>query len=311
MSEMTLVGSDYATLAKAMGMEVQKKEKSSNLARLKLSADGLVVGDRIVKKGGIFELELANGSKLYQTDPTIRIFLQRYMYKRYKPEAKNYVKSVMSLSLKDDLIDMDGTHNCGRPSGFIEDFDSLPEQQKALIKAVRRTRVLFGTIKFTDAVDEKGGELDCSKAEDIPFIYEVDSKEGYKVLGDVVDDMINKEKLLPEFLVQLEPQSRQLNNGKSYYIPSFSVVEEGLDPAEEVLNTCQNFIAWVDSYNAFVLKKSGASESVDSPPLVQDVEVQVVEPAVKEPIKKISKAKKTSAKEKKDLGDVLNNWAED
>ena len=84
-----------------------------------------------------------------------------------------------------------------------------------------------------------------------------------------------------------------------------------LGSSEEVLNTCQNFIAWVDSYNAFVLKKSGASESVDGPPLVQDVEVEVVEPEVKEPIKKISKAKKTSAKEKKDLGDVLNNWAED
>ena len=70
------------------------------------------------------------------------------MYKKYVMgtggEKNRYVKTVISDNLNIDLKDNDGTFNCGKPTGYVKDFKSLSEDMQALIKSIRRVRVIFG-----------------------------------------------------------------------------------------------------------------------------------------------------------------------
>ena len=49
------------------------------------------------------------------------------------------------------MKDNDGGFNCGKPSGWIEDFSSLPETMKELIRSIKRVRVLFGTVDMVNS----------------------------------------------------------------------------------------------------------------------------------------------------------------
>ena len=52
-----------------------------------------------------------------------------------------------------DLKDTKGTFNIGRPSGYHskKEYDALSQQVKDLMRAVKRTKIVFGTIKFNGA----------------------------------------------------------------------------------------------------------------------------------------------------------------
>jgi len=314
MSDLVLKKGNFAELATAMGMQGETSDKSklgnktSTLARLKLLSKQLIEGKTVVVEAGTFELELPGGTKIYQSDPTIRLFMQRFMYKKYVPELKNYVKSIMDLNLNGDLPDTEGGFNCGRKSGYIEDFDSLSETEKQLWKSIRRTRVLFGTIKFNNAVDEKGEELDSSAAKDIPFIYEVESKTGYKSVGALISTMNEKGKLPPEFAVKLSSVEGAMNNGNKFYTPAFDIAKEGINiENDEDTATFTNFLQWVESTNAYVMDKHGGTDIKKPEKLDEPVE----EVAIEEPVKKVvAKAKKVTP-DKKELTAVLDNWTDD
>jgi len=314
MSDLVLKKGNFAELATAMGMQGETSDKSktgkktSTLARLKLLSKQLIEGKTVVVDAGTFELELPGGTKIYQADPTIRLFMQRFMYKKYVPELKNYVKSIMDLNLDGDLPDTEGGFNCGRKSGYIEDFDALSETEKQLWKSIRRTRVLFGTIKFDNAVDEKGEELDSSGAKGIPFIYEVESKTGFKAVGALVSTINEKEKLPPEFAVKLSSVEGAMNNGNKFYTPGFDIVKEGINiENDEDTATFSNFLQWVESTNSYVMDKHGGTNTKKPEKLDEPVEEAVIE----EPVKKVAAKVKKVTPDKKELTAVLDNWTDD
>ncbi len=71
-----------------------------------------------------------------------------------------YVKTVMADTLNTDLKDNDGGFNCGKPSGWIEDFKSLPDATKELIRSIKRVRVVLGTVEL---VNPKGCRRQCCR----------------------------------------------------------------------------------------------------------------------------------------------------
>ena len=138
---------NFAAMAEAMGMSVDMKspKQSSNLARLKISHKAVMGEEEIkgkIKKVEVLEAGLYvlnyNETDYYLQNPIIRLFNQRFMYKRFvKGEPNIYIKTVMDKDLNADLRDNQGGFNCGKPSGWIKDYDALPTELKTLMKSIK------------------------------------------------------------------------------------------------------------------------------------------------------------------------------
>ena len=264
----------FNTLAQAMGMgadmAVSKKQKS-NLARLKIDHFG-VDGETTIKgkkktikavEPGCFSLELPDGDKIYQTNPKIRLFQQKFMYKRYvngNGDNKGmFIKTIMANDLKSDLVDNTGGVNCGKPSGWIEDYDSLPDSQKQLIKSIKRVRVLFGLATFDDAIDNEG--LDVDSQESVPFIYEVDNRDAFKTMGVPIGQMAKQNRILPQHWLELGTEERSIPTGAKYFVPSVQLLPNIIELKEEDQNIFTDFADWIENYNSWV--STSNQEAVD------------------------------------------------
>ena len=288
----TLNTSNFAQLAQAMGMEADTKTKkqTSTLARLKIDHSG-VMGETEIKgkkkkvevvDAGSFCLTLPDDTKLYDANPKIRLFQQKFMYKRYLtsggPEGKGmFVKTEMANDLKGDLRDNTGGFNCGKPSGWIEDYNSLPQDQKDLIKSIKRVRVLFGHITLTAPVNEKGESATLDKVTTpIPFIYEIDNKEAFKIMGGPIAEMIKQKYLLPQKVLTLGTEERSIASGAKYYVPSVELdsgVVELKHPADE--DTFKDFNEWIAGYNNYIANAyADASKDQDKETVNEFVDVE-------------------------------------
>ena len=166
----TIDTDNFAIMSQSMGMtaDVSQKKQTSTLNRLKISHSP-IMGEVEVKgkktqaalvNGGVYKLDdLENDTSYYSDTVTIRPYIQRFMYKKYvKPDNENgfYVKTVMSEGLNNDLKDNMGGFNCGKPAGFIKDYNALPEKTKQIIKGIKRVRAIFGTVVLNNPVDARG-----------------------------------------------------------------------------------------------------------------------------------------------------------
>ena len=163
MSELTTIDTNnYAAMAQMMGMAYDTGEKKSSLARLRINKKS-IMGDADVNgktmkmeivSAGALGLQNTDNQVIYADKVVLRPFLQRFMYQRYDSNANNYQKTVMANSLDIDLKDTGGTFNCGKPGGYIQDFDALPDSTKELIRQIRRVRVVFGTASMSGVSKE-------------------------------------------------------------------------------------------------------------------------------------------------------------
>ena len=153
---------------------------------------------------------------MYAENIKIRMFLQRFMYQKYDNAVNNYVKTVMSNDLDIDLKDNYGGFNCGKPSGYIQDFDALSDSMKELIRSIRRTRVVLGTVTFVDATDDKGN---AEEVVDMPFVWEVDSKEGFRNFGEAMKKFDKHQRLSVMHNMNVATAEREAV-GNTYYVPT-------------------------------------------------------------------------------------------
>ena len=274
MSDLTLTNqNNFNQLAEAMGMsaDIAVKKQGSTLARLKIDHAG-VLGETVIKgktkkvevvDAGSYVLQLVDGDKIYQTNPKIRLFNQKFMYKKFvqgNGDTKNrYVKTVMANDLKSDLIDNTGGVNCGKPSGWIEDYDSLPDSQKQLIKSIKRVRVLFGLATFDDAIDNEG--LDVDSQESIPFIYEVDNRDAFKTMGVPIGQMAKQNRILPQHWLELGTEERSIPTGAKYFVPSVQLLPNIIELKDEDQTVFTDFADWIENYNSWV--STSNQEAVD------------------------------------------------
>ena len=272
--------SNFAQLAAAMGMsaDVKKEAKTNTLARLKIDHSGVMGEEEIkgkVKKvqvvdAGQFCLSVPAGdteTKYYCATPQIRLFNQRFMYKRYikQGEKGRFVKTVMATDMKNDLRDNDGGFNCGKPSGWIEDYKALPDDMKNLLKSIKRVRVLFGTINMAEVVDQSGAS--AVGVENIPFIWEVDNKDAFKELGAPIAQMAKQNRLLPQHYINLTTNENSLPNGASFWTPSAALdLSTTLPLADADQKVFADFNEWIDGYNEYILKayNEAAKEKSDA-----------------------------------------------
>ena len=272
--------SNFQQLAAAMGMsaDVKKEGKKSSLARLKIDHSGVMGEEEIKGKmkkvqvvdAGQFCLSVPSGdteAKYYCAEPTIRLFNQRFMYKRYikQGEKGRYVKTVMATDLKNDLRDNDGGFNCGKPSGWIEDYKALPDDMKNLLKSIKRVRVLFGTINMDSVTNHLGAAVDGVEA--IPFIWEVDNKDAFKEMGAPITQLAKQNRLLPQHYIKLTTSENSLPNGASFWTPNASLdLSTTLPLTDADQQIFADFNEWIDGYNEYILKayNEAAKEKQDA-----------------------------------------------
>ena len=94
-------------------------------------------------------------------------------------QSTTIVKTVMADNLDIDLKDNYGGFNCGKPSGYIKDFDAL-DGTKELIRSDTQGSCCSWYCSMSGC-KEQG---DAQEVEDVPCVWEIDSKEGFKNLGE-------------------------------------------------------------------------------------------------------------------------------
>ena len=266
----TIDTNNYAAMAKAMGMgDTAGEKKTSALARLRINhtpvmGQAEVKGKQVnveVVEGGTYKLEIPDGPTYFAEKVKIRPFLQRFMYKKFvmgnDTTPNRYVKTVMGDNLNTDMKDNDGGFNCGKPSGWIEDFNSLPDSMKELIRSIKRVRALFGTVEMINATDAQGNPVDTDKIT-IPFIYEIENRDAFKTFGNVFNKLGKMQRLPPQHYISCGTEKRDLPNGSCFYLPTADLdLMSTLDMDNDTQATFADFMAWIANYNQYILNEWG------------------------------------------------------
>lgn len=181
--------------------EVEVNGKNIKTEVVPVGAFTLKVGDEIV----------------YSTNVSIRVYLRRFQWQRWNSETGEMEKSVMSDSLSGDLKDSIGGFNLGRPSGYIEDFNSLSDTIKQVIRSVKRVAVLYGTVTFDNPTDENGEPVAVA-VEDIPFVMDVKNRDSLKSINSIISKISDpkKDKLPVKNYIKLEGIEDSIPTGAKF-----------------------------------------------------------------------------------------------
>ena len=261
MSELTTIDTNnYAAMAQMMGMAYDTGEKKSSLARLRINKKAIMgdadVNGKTVKmevvSAGALALQNTDNQVIYADKVVLRPFVQRFMYQRYDSNANNYQKTVMADNLDIDLKDSVGTFNCGKPGGYIKDFDALPDGTKELIRQIRRVRVVFGTASMS-GVTEQGDAQDVT---DVPCVWEIDSKEGFKNVGQAFNKLGQMRRLPPQHHMLVETEGRELPTGSTFYVPVVNLdTQNNLEVTPEDQGVFKEFMEYIENFNTWVLSE--------------------------------------------------------
>ena len=238
-----------------------------------------------VVPGGTYRLDQGSGNFIYCEKLKLRPFLQRFRYIRWLPYVTpdkdgrkgKYVKSVFTHDYRDfnstDLIDESGGFNCGRSSGYVKDWEALPEETRRLITSIKRVRTIFGTVEIGGYLNEEGENIEVEYGEDqIPVIWEIENNTAFKIMGEALAKYRQAGRLFPQHKVQLFTEGSPMANGNMLYQPIFNV-----DLAKEVKltqpednDTLMNFQTWVNNYNKYI--QTSYDENANNNPLTSEQE---------------------------------------
>ena len=201
-TELAIANERGQSMAELMGVSMSGSGESvPSIARVgmlhqpikgEIEVNGKTIKTDLVPVGSFI---LTRGEeKVYSPAITVRIFAQRQQWQRWNSETEEMEKSVLSNSLNGDLKDSIGGFNLGRPSGWIEDFNELPEATKAVIRSVKRVNVYYGTVSFHGAMDEQGNMVGDDPT-DVPFVMDVKNRDSLKSINGVMSSLKRKNML--------------------------------------------------------------------------------------------------------------------
>ena len=261
-----IIGKSPNDLAELMGMSNAPAKSTSALAEVKLvhqnvmgtkEVDGETMEVAIVKSGA-FSVTFPDDTIYYSDKVTVRPFMQRFQFQRYdkhyqKPDGGEgrMLRTVMATSLNGDLKDNYGGFNCGRPSGYVKDFNSLPQETQDLMRATDRFKVIFGLCTLNKAKDANGKPVDVKE---FPFLMRIKNKDSFKAMTDMFNQIQRKNRLPIQHLLHLGTEVKSIPSGATYAVlkPTLGKVVEITTDDQEVLN---NFVEWVEAMNSITISK--------------------------------------------------------
>jgi len=260
--ELTVNDNSGRTMAEMMGVDTSAgPQKASSLARLNILHTALMGEVEVAGKlrntevlpVGTFSLKI-DEDIIYVANPTIRVFAMRQQYAKWDAENNKMDRTVLANDLKSDLKDSRGTFNIGRPLGFVTDWENLPQKTKDIMRVVRRTKVVFGTISFNGAAMNSNGEVIKGYDSEIPFIFDIKNNTSIKSLDAAVKS-ISKTGAMPiAYAVELSAQAESMPTGATFATMTFTVKNK-VDLVEEDSTTFQSFLDWIEWSNSFILAK--------------------------------------------------------
>ena len=259
-NEMTIAAESGKSIEELMGISTQAASGPSlaRLSQLQTPMKGEVeMGGKKMRVDvldvGTFALRISDDQTVYSPTVTVRVFLQREQWTSWDSGTNTMGKTVLANDLKNDLHDNRGGFNLGRPSGYIQDWDALPDATKDLIRSVKRTRVVMGLITLDNPVDENGNEVSGDFTA-MPFIYDVKNRDSLKAFDQAFKTVARKNVLPLAAELSLTPRVGDLPNGNQYAFISASV-SGTVDLAPEDQDTLQNFLDVVKYVNEGIMDK--------------------------------------------------------
>ena len=249
------------SMAEAIGVSMSVKDaKKAVLPRVTLSHNALMgnidVGGKTVKTevvpSGAYKITLADDNVVYSIRPNIRVFAVRQQWSKWNSETEVMTKTVLSTDLKGDLKDNMGGFNLGRPSGYIQDWDTIPQKAKDLIRSIKRKKVVFGLLTATDVTDDQGNPV-ASISEPIPFVYEV-PPSSIKALDYAINALTRKNILLIQYTFNLGADEGTLPNGNSYAIMTMAAGDL-VEITTEDKTILKDFLDYIEYQNSYILNQ--------------------------------------------------------
>ena len=260
-TELAIANDLGMSLAEAIGVTSSGGEtKSVALPRINLTHNGIMgsieVNGKTVKTevvpAGSYKITRGEDNVVYSVNPSIRIFAVRQQWSKWNSAEEIMMKTVMSTDLKGDLKDNMGTFNLGRPSGYIEDWNSVPEKTKDLIRSIKRKKIVFGMLTANDCIDEQGNPVETI-SEPMPFVYEV-SPSSTKALDNALGSLTRKNILPIQYTFNLGAEEGTLPNGNTYAIMKLNAGDK-VDITPEDQDTLKNFMEYIEYQNSYILSQ--------------------------------------------------------
>ena len=266
---------NFADMAKVMGVATTPtnsgtEKKTSQLARVKVLRESImgtqdVNGKKVkaeVVPAGSLCIRKTDGEEIYMSTLSLRPFMQRQSYQRFqsfspKKSAETgkrgeYIKTILSDSLNNDLMDTSGGFNCGKPAGYIQDYSSLPEKTKAIYSQIKRQRHVFGIAIVKDATDANGSPVEDFE---IPVLFETDQKVSFKNMGEPFNKLATMQHLPIQHLISFSTEEKDKVSGGTYYVVTAKLDSKSIDITVDDQITLQNFLDWISAFNTWVTDK--------------------------------------------------------
>ena len=290
-TEVTLT-TDGRSIAEMMGLSKGSSGKRSMLARFSqihspLKGDMEINGKAVrvdVVPAGAYKLLQSDDKVAYAVSPKIRIYAQRMQWTRWDSNENTMIKTVLVNNLTGDLKDNTGGFNAGRPSGYVEDFKSLPKATQELMRNTKRTKVVFGTVVMQGATDEQGNAIDDASltTQEIPFVLDVKSRGSITAVDDIMKSIDRKNSLPLQYFLNMGAEMHSMPNGSEYATFDITLGDKvDLQPSDK--DILDGFMEWISGMNNYINdthnEKSGSSGlSATEESIINDIiDVEVAE----------------------------------
>ena len=290
-TEVTLT-TDGRSIAEMMGLSKGSSGKRSMLARFSqihspLKGDMEINGKAVrvdVVPAGAYKLLQSDDKVAYAVSPKIRIYAQRMQWTRWDSNENTMVKTVLVNNLTGDLKDNTGGFNAGRPSGYVEDFKSLPKATQELMRNTKRTKVVFGTVVMQGATDEQGNAIDDASltTQEIPFVLDVKSRGSITAIDDIMKSIDRKNVLPLQYFLNMGAEMHEMPNGSEYATFDITLGDK-VDLQASDKDILDGFMEWISGMNNYINdthneKRGSSGLSATEESIINDIiDVEVAE----------------------------------
>jgi hypothetical protein len=257
---------DGQSMLEAMGMaNLSGGSGGAYVPRISLLQEPIMgtmdVGGKIVKTevvpAGAFRINPDKDTTIYAENISVRIFTIRQQLTRYDVDTKKVYKTVQAVDLKGELKDELGGFNLGKPGGYVADYNSLTEKQKA----VRTAKVYYGVMTIKNPVNDNGEPLD-GYDEPMPFVMDVTSAFTRRALDDALKAVLRKNVLPINYAFDLSHDVTKNKAGKEILLVKVLGGTQ-VEADDRDNDTFQMFLDRIEGINKYVLSKWDEANSND------------------------------------------------